>query len=138
MHQKQFLKYDEALWQESPVIEENTLQLFITNKCNLRCKGCFYAHNLGKDEMSFEVYKSHILKHKDAVKKVTLLGGEPTLHSQLPQMIAFNQSLNLKTTVYTNGFHLENLGGISLAGVKIRIGVHGTYSSEKPLENVHK
>lgn len=138
MHQKQFLEYSKDRWQEVSVSEENTLQLFITNKCNLRCKGCFYADNLGTGEMSFDVYKSHILKYKCSVKKVTLLGGEPTLHSLLPQMISFNQSFGLKTTVYTNGFHLEKLEGISLEGVKIRVGVHGTYSSEKPLVNVRK
>jgi len=51
------LQYDQSKWQELIPRPVNTLQLFITNKCNNRCKACFYAHKLGSEEMSFDDYK---------------------------------------------------------------------------------
>lgn len=136
MHEKKFLKYDPNLWQEAPVKEVNTLQLFITNRCNLRCKGCFYQSRLGKGEISFSEYQEYVLNYKSEIDKLILLGGEPTLHQDLQRMISFNQAEGLRTTIYTNGTNLENLEGISLGGVGVRIGVHGVYSSEKPLVKV--
>lgn len=136
MHQKKFLDYDASKWEEVPVKEVNTLQFFITNKCNLRCKGCFYQHRLGSGELSFEDYKTSILKYKSSIQKIILLGGEPTLHPDLDKMIAFNQSLGLKTTIYTNGCFLGKLENINLMDVKIRVGVHGVFTSEKPLSKV--
>lgn len=114
----------------------NTLQLFITNRCNLRCKGCFYEHKLGKEEMSFEEYRVYVNKYKDDVKKIILLGGEPTKHNELGRMIEFNSNIGLKTTVYTNGFDLKRLEDMDITGVTIRVGVYGSISSEKPLSRV--
>jgi sulfatase maturation enzyme AslB (radical SAM superfamily) len=138
MMKKRFLKYDKTKWKEVPVAEVNTLQLFITNKCNLRCKACFNKHNLGKGEMTVGEYLGHVSKYKDEIRKIVLMGGEPTLFKQLPAIIAINQSLGLKTTIYTNGANLEILEGINTDRVKVRVGVMGAYSSEKPLSMVHR
>jgi organic radical activating enzyme len=136
--EKHKLRYDSNVWRELTAEPVNTLQLFITNRCNLRCKGCFYQHKLGKEDMPFEDYKKYVKKYKDQVKKVIILGGEPTLHEDLNKMIEFNQSHSLKTTIYTNGFNLETLEDIDLSNVCIRLGVYGSYSSEKPILKVKR
>lgn len=64
------------------------------------------------------------------------MGGEPTLHPNLPEMIRLNQGLGLRTTIYTNGTKMEALDGIDLTDVTIRVGVMGLFKSEKPLNNV--
>ncbi len=133
---KQILQYDANMWQERETKPINTLQLFITNKCNLRCRGCFYADKLGNTEMSFEEYKKNVLQYRDQVQKVILLGGEPTIHSELEKMLKFNQDLNLKTTIYTNGFDLKKVENLNLEGISIRVGVYGSTESEKPLSKV--
>ena len=130
------LEYDESRWEELIPAPVNTLQLFITNRCNNRCKGCFYAHSLGSDEMKFEDYKKTILKYAHSISKVVLLGGEPTLHKDLCKMIKLNTILGLKTTVYTNGINIKALENIDLANTTIRVGVYGAEISEKPLSKV--
>lgn len=141
LYNDNILKYDTSRWEETKVKPLNTLQMFITNKCNLRCKGCFYAHNLGEGKMNIDRYKLHVLDNLNDIKKVVILGGEPTLHNNLPRMIRFNNACRLRTTIYTNGYKLGILEGMrkqELRYTEIRIGVHGTVSSEKPLMNIKK
>ncbi|MDD5417493.1 MAG: radical SAM protein [Candidatus Nanoarchaeia archaeon] len=132
------LNYNPNVWVEVHVAPVNTLQVFITNKCNLRCEGCFYEHGLGKEEMSVEEYKGVILNYKNFIQKVTLLGGEPTLHENLEELIDFNNKKNLRTTIYTNGAGIKRLEKVNLLNTSVRIGVYGSYSSEKPLSKVKK
>ncbi|MDP2924907.1 MAG: radical SAM protein [Nanoarchaeota archaeon] len=127
------LKYDQKKWSEDIPSPVNTLQFFITNKCNLRCKGCFYIHKLGNQEISLGKYEEYIQEYKDKVKKIIILGGEPTFHKSLKNMIKINRDFGLKTTIYTNGYNLDVFKGILFKDLDIRIGVYGSYSSEKPL-----
>lgn len=137
------LIYDERKWREVIAEPENTLQVFITDKCNLRCPECFYGQWLGTKEMDVDEYKRHVLKYLQYIKKVTLLGGEPTLHKRLAEIIEFNAGLGLKTTIYTNGIRVDRLRSVmkdpAMAKmVSVRIGVHGFNSSEKSLGTVPK
>ncbi len=132
------LRYDPRRWVVKKTAPFNTLQLFITNRCNYRCRGCFYQHKLGQTQMSLGQYRDYIWKYLPQVQKVILLGGEPTLHPDLPAMIKFNQQNGLLTTIYSNGFNLKILQSLNLKGVKIRVGVYGAYGSEKPLSRVPK
>lgn len=134
--EKRCLEYDAERWEELPKEPVNTLQLFITNRCNLRCGGCFNSHNLGKGDMALDEYETHVRQHADSIKKVVILGGEPTLHPDLPEMIRLNQSLSLKTTIYTNGFKIKRLEEACLEGVAVRVGVYGAERSERPLASV--
>jgi len=133
---QRFLTYDKKRWKEFTSKPVNTLQVFITNKCNMRCKACFYAHNLGKEELSLKEYKQLLLKYTHKIKKVIILGGEPTLYKNLNKVISFNTKLGLRTTVYTNGSNLKILKNTDLSKTTIRIGVYGAELSEKPLEDV--
>lgn len=130
------LSYNNSEWEELTPSPVNTLQVFITNKCNLRCKACFYAHNLGKEDMSLEEYKQAVRKYLGNIRKVILLGGEPTLHKDLNKIIAFNTESGLRTTLYTNGTNLKALKKADMSKTKIRIGIYGAELSEKPLEDV--
>jgi hypothetical protein len=137
------LSYDETRWKERIACPQNTLQIFVTDKCNLRCPECFYGQFLGTQEIPFAEYQQHILKYKDQVSKVILLGGEPTLHRDLLRMIDFNIAQGLKTTIYTNGHRLKALEAplrdpVYANAVSIRIGVHGLNVSEKPLNQVKR
>lgn len=135
------LRYDTQRWKERPVVPQNTLQLFITDVCNLRCEGCFYFASLGSSQMSPAEYRSYLEKSLPHISKITLLGGEPTLHKKLPDFLEQNISLGLKTTVYTNGINVKALEPLmrdpeARKMVSIRIGVHGVTMSEKPLAGV--
>lgn len=126
------LEYSSTAYREILSTPLRTLQLFITNRCNLRCKGCFYAAHLGREDMKLGQYTGIVTHHAavSGIQRITLLGGEPTLHPDLSSMVEINDMLGLKTTVYTNGNCLDKTCELP---AQIRVGVHGLYSSEKPL-----
>lgn len=49
-------------YRELPLERRNTLQIFITNQCNLRCTGCFARNAMGDGTpyISFEEYKNAV------------------------------------------------------------------------------
>ena len=130
------LVYDPTRWSICPTLPQNTLQVFITDQCNLRCKGCFYIDKLGKNRISFDKYQQIIHQYKTQVNKITLLGGEPTLHKNFYDMLAFNKKQKLQTTVYTNGTKQIVLDKSMACWVSLRIGVHGVRNCDKALEDL--
>ena len=63
--------------------------LYITNKCNLECKHCYMEiGETDKAEMSLEGYVS-VLEELISLgaTKATFLGGEPTIHPDLSEMV---------------------------------------------------
>lgn len=128
-----FLNYDISKWQEVVTKPVNTLQLFVTNRCNLLCRDCFYRHRLGTYKMSVENYKKYVDVYRTAVQKIIILGGEPTMHPYLPEMIAYNNSLGLRTTLYTNGYDLSLLYKTDLSLSSIRLSISSARGTEKAI-----
>ncbi len=133
MEKSYLLKYDQSKWKEKISEPVNMLELFITNKCNLRCNGCFYKKGLGTGEMSLDDYKKHICEHISNVKKIILLGGEPTLHPNINEMIEFNNTCGLRTIIYTNGYAMNRISKSVLNNTDVRASVYGFRNSEKPI-----
>jgi len=76
----------------------------VTNKCNLRCKGCFFfssgEHKAAAEEMDIKKWEAFIDKEVDrGVNLAILIGGEPTLY--LDRVEAFYK--RLPTFCATNG-----------------------------------
>ncbi len=133
------LGYDTERFYETNAVPVNTLQFFITNMCNLRCRGCFYQYALGKGEISFSEYVNYLRRYIAKIDKVIMLGGEPTLYKDLPKVIEYNHNAGLRTTVYTNGADLSLLEIVPeqfLESAKIRVGIYGSRKSEKPIMKI--
>jgi len=75
----------------------------VTNRCNLRCKGCFFfssgEHKAAKEEMDITRWEAFVNKEKTrGVNLAILIGGEPTLcmdrveafYKRLPTFCATN------------------------------------------------
>jgi MoaA/NifB/PqqE/SkfB family radical SAM enzyme len=75
----------------------------VTNRCNLRCKGCFFfssgEHKAAEEEMELSRWEAFVDKEKDrGVNLAILIGGEPTLcldrveafYKRLPTFCASN------------------------------------------------
>jgi len=121
------MKFPWHKYEELPVSRRNTLQIFITNRCNLKCQGCF-ARKVMKDQVdiSMKEYERAISKFVcEGGEQINLLGGEPLLHPELLKMLALNRKYQLKTTIYTNGYFLHNFKSFELALTKIRISFYG-------------
>lgn len=93
-------------------INRTPLQLifYITNKCNLRCKHCFFWKEINKktDELTLNEIRK-IAKSIKSLPILSLTGGEPFLRSDISDIVKiFNENTNLNAIVIpTNGFLTE-------------------------------
>lgn len=129
-----------AQYNELPLERRNTLQVFITNRCNLSCKGCF-ARKVMTDErdMPLSEYQTVIDGFLDREgKQITLLGGEPLLHPNLREMIKINKDNDLKTTIYTNGKFINQYAPQDFDGTKLRVSLYCKTGTTKSLDSLPK
>lgn len=77
-----------------------------TNYCNLKCKLCVSGSGKltrSKGFMDFEMYKNVIDENKKCLINILLhLQGEPLLHNQIVEMIAYAKANNIFTELSTN------------------------------------
>jgi len=90
-----------------------TLNLYITGKCNLNCKGCSafapIADNYILDTVSFESDCKRLAElGAKKIPQIQLFGGEPLLHSKLIDIIIISRSYfsQAKLRIITNGILL--------------------------------
>lgn len=81
--------------------------LFLNSACNLSCRTCFLGDKYfdNRSEMSVQNIKD-ILKwcSGHGIQDIALLGGEPTLHRDIEEIVTLPQSFDIKTTrLVTNG-----------------------------------
>ncbi len=96
----------------------------VTNKCNLRCKGCFFfssdEHRVAEEETDLAKWEDFIDREKDrGVNLAILIGGEPTLcldrveafYKRLPTFCATNGIIKIPRDRFP-----DMMAGISLWG----------------------
>jgi len=97
------------------------VHLWITNKCNLDCNYCYVVDNHSPNPATTTV-KSWIT-HADNLGSaiVAFMGGEPTLRTDLSELISFANDRNLITYVTTNGKLLDysRIEQLALAGLDV-------------------
>jgi len=137
------MKFSWDKWYELPLDKRNTLQIFITNRCNLNCEGCFAkkVRQVSEDKLTVDMDAGEYVEIVNAavdrgVQQINLLGGEPFLHPHLPVFIAYNNSKQLKTTIYTNGTWMERLPQKELGGAKVRVSFYGAATPEKSIDTL--
>ena len=85
--------------------------LTLNRECNMRCKWC-YECSSGYDAktfMTFDSAKKCIDIISDmGIKKVNLIGGEPTLHPNFFEIIDYLAEKNIKCNIVTNGLKLND------------------------------
>lgn len=111
-----------------------TMQIYLTNKCNLSCPHCYMNSGIVNDnELSTEEVLS-ILKffRKKGGKSVIFSGGEISLRSDLLQIVKYAFDLGLKADIFTNGtkWSEENINLIAPLINRVQISIDG-YSEEE-------
>lgn len=93
--------------------EETNIEINITDHCNLNCRSCDHFSPIAKprfiDESGFEQDIKRISElTEQKLGYVSLLGGEPLLHQELPTLfqIARHFLPNTAISIYTNGLLL--------------------------------
>jgi MoaA/NifB/PqqE/SkfB family radical SAM enzyme len=102
-------------------------QIFITRKCNSRCKYCALTQkNLPERELTTEEWKRAFSIMDDiGIKTLKILGGEPTVLDDLPEILRFlNEETDIDYAILSNSIipreKLERL---------VEIGLRGYYAS---------
>jgi organic radical activating enzyme len=128
-------KYDEL-----PCGRRNTLQIFVTNRCNLKCEGCFARKVMRADTENDirldEYYQVLEDFEKKGGEQINILGGEPLLHPNIREMVKINRDKKIKTTIYTNGYYLDRFKEGDLHGAKLRVSLYCKTKGVKSLEHL--
>lgn len=82
-----------------------TLRIYLTNKCNLRCKHCFmYATDTLENELTYdEIIELLNKSKKGGCEKVIFTGGEVLLKDRFIDILQHAHNLDLYVQVLTNG-----------------------------------
>jgi organic radical activating enzyme len=124
---------------EIPLLRRNTLQVFITNACNLKCNGCFARNiiNGNNKYISIKEYNKVIERFLDkGGKQINIIGGEPLLHPKLKEILKINKDKDIKTTVYTNGYFLDKYHKEDFYNSKLRVSIYCETGKIKSIKNI--
>lgn len=100
---------DSKKWQLSQQeIYEESLLLFVTSTCNLKCENCFSQYMHKDQNMSMEQIK-RIVEVNSRFNKIDLMGGEPLMHPNINEIINTLHNMGKKVSLYTNGLLLNRL-----------------------------
>jgi MoaA/NifB/PqqE/SkfB family radical SAM enzyme len=118
-------------------------QLVIIRRCNLSCSYCS-EFDKTSEPISTRVLEERLRKLKSlGTFGISLTGGEPTLHPDLPHLIRKCRELRFfRTGMISNGLRLqpdliEALNESGLQEMQISIdGVHGNDTTQKVLDNL--
>lgn len=124
----------EIRWQNE---YNSSLLLFITGRCNLKCKNCFSSTSRNTIEMDLENI-SKIINSNQNFKKIDLMGGEPLLHKQISEIIHYLKKENKDVSLYTNGINLHRITE-DLMPIRACISFHeyeNADKSRKPIKDI--
>lgn len=86
---------------------EKFLYMYVTNRCGLRCKHCYVGNERLNNEDEFTVELAEQVLDYFAVTgghdKLYILGGEPTLHPELPEIVQAARDRGYTITISSNG-----------------------------------
>lgn len=103
--------------------------LEITDICNVRCEGCYRQRMTGHKPLDQVKEEILFLKKWRNPDNVSIAGGEPLLHPQILDIVAFIAGNGIKPIILTNAVTLtpellQELKGAGLAGFTIHIDSH--------------
>ncbi len=83
--------------------------LEVTDRCNTYCRGCYRINGM-QGHKSLEQIKEEInlLKTWRNCDNISVAGGEPLIHPDILDIIAYIRSQKMKPLILTNGIRLEN------------------------------
>lgn len=114
---KRFKSYMTYKFADGYSAPPETISLFLTAACNLRCKMCGQwgedgsSFKLTSDELKERLSLEEAKKFIDSVKHFkptwTMFGGEPMLHPQWVDIMAYIKQNGMRVNIVTNGVFIE-------------------------------
>ncbi|MBL7074877.1 radical SAM protein [candidate division KSB1 bacterium] len=116
---KSYLSY--YLWDGKSAYPE-TISLFLTYRCNLRCTMCgqwgevgsakFYTPEMLRQELTPDVFLRLIDEVSSFKPNITLFGGEPLLYKGWDRIVQRAKEKGMRCNIITNGTLLERNAGL--------------------------
>jgi len=102
------------LWKKAPL----EAQIIITRRCNLSCGYCTEYDSTSEPVPTAEIKKWIDRLHHLNVVNTSILGGEPLMHPDLVEIVAYSNRKN-QVSITTNGFLIERelILGLNEAGL---------------------
>jgi hypothetical protein len=94
-----------------PLGEIPHLVLEPTQRCNLGCRACYNQFRAPDKSLAAIRAEIDLGLAKRRLETISILGGEPTLHPDLPEIITYIKARNLYCEMLTNGLRLLEPGG---------------------------
>lgn len=95
---------DYYLRKNKPVRSVRNLTIAVTHACNLRCRMCYFHEELSKPyQLPLSLYKKTVDELSHTKTCVILSGGEPFMHPDLLEMVAYAKKQRLPVQIFTNG-----------------------------------
>lgn len=121
------------------------IQFYPTLRCNMTCSFCFnrgFADAAGiKDAAMIDFEEIVALAAKQGIGHIDFLGGEPTLHPHIADMIRIIESAGLMASLSSNGTRVAILETLSRrfseASLRIGISVNGGSPGKDLVDYIH-
>ena len=84
----------------------------ITHKCNMKCKNCYIPNRDFSNMKTDKLFD--LLKNLPFKTEIRLMGAEPTMREDLPEIISKVREYNHRPVLITNGLKLANLKYVKL------------------------
>ena len=94
--------------------------VLFTSGCPWNCRYCHnpdLRSNSNKYYISWNSIENFLKSRKGYLDGIVISGGEPTLHSYLPEFLKLIRQVGYKTAIHTNGFYPEMLQQIINKGL---------------------
>jgi MoaA/NifB/PqqE/SkfB family radical SAM enzyme len=89
-------------------VNSHVVVVEVTNRCNNRCPNCYHAEDRGIPEPTLDEIVGRVISIPTT--HICLAGGEPTLRSDLPEIVRLAAAEGRAVTMYTNGIRLAEPG----------------------------
>jgi radical SAM protein with 4Fe4S-binding SPASM domain len=111
------------------------IQLYPTLRCNRSCGFCFNRSVPFVPDLSLDAFRAMLdVFNRAAVKTLDIMGGEPTLHAGIVQLVHEAMTAGLSVNISSNGSNLSVLEEILGMGKSVTVGI--SINDRKTLEQV--
>lgn len=89
-------------------LRQYSVELELTNRCNLSCRYCYASANQAREELGAATVTRLLPELQQCgIREIGWIGGEPLLLEQLPQWMETAAGLGFKNVLYSNGVLLD-------------------------------
>ncbi|GAB4575974.1 MAG: hypothetical protein Kow0077_30140 [Anaerolineae bacterium] len=82
--------------------------LEITDKCNIYCRGCYRRNITGHKSLEQIKEELRFFKEWRNCDNISIAGGEPLIHPDIMEIVAYIRELGMKPLILTNGVKLTD------------------------------